>query len=183
MSALAHETAPCRRTGIPDRRLRGRPVLAPPAPAAPRPARPRVGRSPAAGLVPLLLPLAVQAPVYGDDPPARHDGAWQPAFADDFERDALGDDWRVLDGQWRIAGGRLVGQGVVLCTRRFPGSQRIDYETRGAQEAPCDLSAFLCADASGFKRGVFDVNEAACQHIRRAIGLFIQTTGVNHADR
>jgi len=68
---------------------------------------------------------------------------WTPAFSDDFQRAELGPDWKVLEGEWRIESGWLVGKGKLRCTRRFPGRQRLDYEAQAGSDQPCDLSAFL----------------------------------------
>ena len=68
---------------------------------------------------------------------------WTLAFSDDFQRAELGPDWKVLEGEWRIESGWLVGKGKLRCTRRFPGRQRLDYEAQAGSDQPCDLSAFL----------------------------------------
>lgn len=83
------------------------------------------------------------------------DDAWTRRFSDDFERGELGPDWQVLEGTWRIADGRLVGRGTILCTRRLPGSQRVRYQAMAQQDEPGDLSAFLSAGPSGLKSGAF----------------------------
>ena len=47
---------------------------------------------------------------------------WTVQFADDFEREQLGNDWQILNGRWKIADGKLVGKGELLCAWRFPGA-------------------------------------------------------------
>ncbi|MFH0964404.1 MAG: glycoside hydrolase domain-containing protein [Planctomycetota bacterium] len=78
---------------------------------------------------------------------------WTVQFADDFERAEVGNDWKALSGDWKIADGRLVGKGEILCAWRFPGAQRIEFEAR-AQD-PGDLSGVLCAGEQGYKTGYF----------------------------
>jgi len=71
---------------------------------------------------------------------------WQPVFADDFKRDQLGPDWQVVSGEWRIVDGVAVGDGVLLCTRRFPGNQRMVYRARSASSFPSNYGVNLAAD-------------------------------------
>ncbi|MFH0964414.1 MAG: glycoside hydrolase domain-containing protein [Planctomycetota bacterium] len=80
---------------------------------------------------------------------------WELRFEDSFNRAQLGDDWKVLDGEWRIEDGKLVGRGMILCTRKLPGSQRMTYDARSDTDAPCDLSAFLSAGEKGLAEGAF----------------------------
>ncbi|MBI2439819.1 MAG: heparinase II/III family protein [Lentisphaerae bacterium] len=72
---------------------------------------------------------------------------WRLAFEDHFQREALGADWRVAEGQWRIEDGWLIGQGVLVLNRCFGGDVRLEFEGRAATAQPCDLSAFLLAQA------------------------------------
>lgn len=76
-------------------------------------------------------------------------------FTDDFNRQDLGPDWRVVDGEWRIENGRLTGQGVIMCTRRFPGAQRLEYDAITHAAEPCDLSALLKSHERGLNTGAF----------------------------
>ena len=60
-------------------------------------------------------------------------GGWELAFSDDFKRDKLGDDWKVLDGNWTVENGALRGSGMLASTRGFPGDgspafQRLEFE-------------------------------------------------------
>lgn len=80
---------------------------------------------------------------------------WSLAFEDRFQRGELGPDWKVIDGEFRITDGRLSGHGTIVCTRSFPGNQRIEYEASTEPEPPCDLSAFLAGDETGYKHGAF----------------------------
>lgn len=54
------------------------------------------------------------------DPPA----GWKLAWSDTFDRDELGDAWKVVDGQWELKDGTLIGQGTLLSARGFPRKQR-----------------------------------------------------------
>ena len=87
--------------------------------------------------------------------PAKAGEKWALQFEDDFGRAELGPDWKVLDGEWRVENGKLTGRGMILCTRRFPGAQRITYDATTNGQAPCDLSAFLSATDKGVFEGAF----------------------------
>ena len=93
-------------------------------------------------------------------------GAWAVQFVEQFGRAALGPDWRVVDGDWQIENGQLVGAGTILCTRRFPGCHRLEY-TAGTDEAqPCDLSAIVSCGEAGLHTGAYfgfgwDFNKAS----------------------
>ncbi len=86
---------------------------------------------------------------------------WKLAFSEDFERSLPGPDWKVLEGGWRIEGGWLNGKGQLLCTWRFDGPQRLEYDARTAERsavgdhAAGDLSAFLASNEAGYKQGYF----------------------------
>ena len=94
------------------------------------------------------------------EPPAGTNGPgagdWQLAFRDDFARAELGPDWQVLEGQWRVENGWLVGQGLLLCTRRFAGGQRLEFRAVTDAATPCDLSGVLAAEGEqGYRRAAF----------------------------
>ncbi|MEI8315637.1 MAG: heparinase II/III family protein [Verrucomicrobiota bacterium] len=74
---------------------------------------------------------------------------WTPSFSDDFQRTELGPDWQVIEGEWKIEDGWLVGKGKLVCTRQFPGGQRLDYEAQAGCDQPCDLSAYLSCSPTG----------------------------------
>jgi len=74
---------------------------------------------------------------------------WTEQFTDDFARTELGPDWQVVSGEWAVADGALTGHGVLLCTRRFPGNQRIEYEACSAQPVSGVLGVNLAADDRG----------------------------------
>ena len=84
------------------------------------------------------------------------DTGWTLAFEDRFDRDELGPDWHALiDGQWSIERGRITGKGTLMCTRAFPGKQRIEYEAWTDHSKPSDLSAILSATSAGHSTGAF----------------------------
>ena len=85
-------------------------------------------------------------------------GGWKLQFADDFERADLGGDWKVISGSWAIEKGRLVnhrirGESQIVCMRRFPGSQRLEFDA--ASDKPGDLTGLLGIDETGFRSGYF----------------------------
>ncbi|MFA9478970.1 heparinase II/III family protein [Phycisphaerales bacterium AB-hyl4] len=82
-------------------------------------------------------------------------GEWREVFTDDFDRETIGDNWHVIEGEWKIEDGQLVGHGTIINTHSFPGAQRLSYRARTDADEPCDLSAFLRSDARGFHAGVF----------------------------
>jgi len=76
---------------------------------------------------------------------------WHLVFQDDFDRDELGDKWKVIDGKWELADGTLTGSGTLISTRGFPadnraGFQRLEFEavtTLPATSRISDLSSFI----------------------------------------
>lgn len=87
--------------------------------------------------------------------PADGSGDWTLQFADDFQRAELGPDWRSPDGAWTVRDGAVCGAGELVCTRSFPGRQRLEYEAWTGEPEPCDLSAFLAGTDRGNIEGVF----------------------------
>lgn len=82
-------------------------------------------------------------------------GEWKEVFRDDFERRELGRDWRIVDGEFSIEAGRMTGHGTILCTRDFPGNQRLEYEAMAPGGGPAgDLSAVLSATEDSPMGGV-----------------------------
>jgi len=93
--------------------------------------------------------------------PAADPEGWTLAFSDNFERDLVADDWKALNGDWRIEKGWLKGRGEINCILRFPGPQRVEYDARSAEDSPrddplvSDLSGVLACDDNGLKNGYF----------------------------
>jgi hypothetical protein len=82
---------------------------------------------------------------------------WDLVFNDDFERDQLGGDWKVIGGQWRIKAGKLIcssGYSEIVINRAFPGCQRIEFEamTPSDNSRPCDFSPFIHSAGKGSKQ-------------------------------
>lgn len=104
-------------------------------------------------LLPVLMLIALPPAVQGAD--------WTPAFEDNFERAELGPDWWAT-GLTRIEDGTLVmgregdiGSSYALCRREFKGALRLEYDALSPVETPCDLSAVLNGDESGYASGFF----------------------------
>lgn len=77
---------------------------------------------------------------------ARADDVWTLSFQDDFERAAVGPEWRETEGV-SIVNGRLRLVGIVnaLLTRTFPGDVRVTFDAWAIDGIlPCDISVTLC---------------------------------------
>ncbi len=85
----------------------------------------------------------------GDSGPS---GEWKVQLEDDFERDKIGDNWEVVEGEWTIDGGWLkakdtgFGAAQILTANKYSGSQRLEYDAKSSD--PGDLSAILSANNS-----------------------------------
>ena len=53
---------------------------------------------------------------------------WKLVFEDRFDRDELGDGWRVTAGKWEIVDGTLRGSGAIVSTRGFPGGDEMGFQ-------------------------------------------------------
>lgn len=67
---------------------------------------------------------------------------WKLAFSDNFNRNELGGNWKVINGDWKITDGTLCGNGTLISTKEFlagnkPGYQRLEFE------AASDAQPFL----------------------------------------
>lgn len=107
------------------------------------------------------------------------DGVWTPRFEDVFQRTELGPDWIVLDGAWRIEHGRLTGSGTLLCTRRFPGAQRLEFEAVSHDPTPCDLSGLLATDGRGAGHGIYF--GFGCDYNQRSLIMYDRRPARNRA--
>ncbi len=88
------------------------------------------------------------------EPPA----GWVLKFSDDFERIAIGKNWKTARGDWSIRDGWLTGSGFsekeIFCNKTFEGSQRLEFDAKTA-ETPCDLSGFINATPDGLRTAYF----------------------------
>ena len=66
---------------------------------------------------------------------------WELVFEDRFDREELGDGWRVTEGKWQIIDGALRGSGWIVSTRGFPGGDEVGFQ-RMEFEAVTDIKAF-----------------------------------------
>lgn len=86
---------------------------------------------------------------------AFHSGgvAWRQVFADDFQREVLGEKWRVASGKWQVKHGVLVGeaQSFLSFAEKLSTPVRIEYDARSA--SPYDLSCFWFRDPSDLTSG------------------------------
>lgn len=86
-------------------------------------------------------------------------GPWKLVFEDSFERDALGDKWKVVDGAFEIKNGSLLGRGEIYLLDKFPGDQKIEFTGWVDSGKPaCDVSAILAAAENrerGYKASYF----------------------------
>lgn len=101
----------------------------------------------------LMLVVGCQGAVPSDNGDLAVRGGWVLQFTDNFERGELGDNWRVVSGTWNVENERLQGEGVILCVRSFPGSQRLEFDA--SSDDPCDLSGLLCTGPQGHRGGYF----------------------------
>lgn len=72
---------------------------------------------------------------------------WELVFEDDFDRSQLGDMWQVIEGDWRVENGSLIGSGTIASSVGFPsdhpaGYLRLEFDVTSYVEA----SALLTAD-------------------------------------
>ena len=107
--------------------------------------------------------LAAMLLAAGTIPAGGGPAGWKLAFADDFERDVIGDDWKSIEGTWTIQDGwlRSAGTAEILISWRFEGPQRLEYDARSAAVSAAgdhdirDLSAALAANEAGYREGYF----------------------------
>ncbi len=71
------------------------------------------------------------------------ESGWKLVFRDDFDRGELGDDWEVVEGEWKVEDGTLRDTGTLISARGFSGEsdpdrpddyrpafQRLEFEAR-----------------------------------------------------
>ena len=98
----------------------------------------------------MLMASTAWAQVQVDNDPTVALG-WTLQFSDDFGRTKPGADWQVVSGDWKIADRTLqcVDPGLLLCTWRFSGSVRLEFDAVATGESISDLSAVLNATQGG----------------------------------
>jgi hypothetical protein len=82
------------------------------------------------------------------DRPARE---WILALEDNFDRDELGEHWKVLVGDWKVQDGVLrngPGHSEVVITRPFPGMHRLEFEAMTDVQRPCDFTSAIHTTAA-----------------------------------
>jgi len=90
---------------------------------------------------------------------AADEGEWVLYYEDQFDRDSLGPDWAVLNGEFKTVYdapngiGTLYAKGEALLLRRFPGDVRVEMEA--SSKEPGDLSIILAANERGLAGGYF----------------------------
>jgi len=70
------------------------------------------------------------------------DTGWKLVFSDNFKRDKLGKNWKVINGNWIVKDGYLRGNGTLICIKEFfkkdqDGCIRLEFE------AASDVQPFL----------------------------------------
>jgi hypothetical protein len=115
-----------------------------------KPARAKKGGADAGRSTPRAAQTAKALPL---TPDAR---ALSDEFSDDFEREAIGPDWRATSGAWRIEGGRLCGQRArnhgVWLDRKLPRNARIEFvATSGSPDG--DIKAEAWGDGVSAAKG------------------------------
>jgi hypothetical protein len=78
---------------------------------------------------------------------------WQPLYADDFERAALGARWRAARGTWTVENGAATARDIAFLAYAEPiiAPLRIEYDARA--RTPGDLSAFWLDDPADYGTG------------------------------
>ncbi|MFA7158851.1 MAG: DUF4838 domain-containing protein [Kiritimatiellia bacterium] len=78
-------------------------------------------------------PAAADAPGKAAGLEPAEKAGWELAFSDDFKRKELGNNWQILEGNWKVEDGALRGSGTLVSTLGFPGDnspafQRMEFE-------------------------------------------------------
>lgn len=79
---------------------------------------------------------------------------WTLVFEENFDREKLGNDWFVANGNWMLIDQSLYGnKGMLISSNNFHGDQRIEFECWSSK--PGDISAVLKCGWSGINSGCF----------------------------
>jgi hypothetical protein len=88
--------------------------------------------------------------------PASDDPMLGGPFSDDFERAALGSDWRATSAAWTLSDGRLCGQDArnhpVWLARRLPTNASIEFQAR-SESPDGDIKAEFWGDGRSAASG------------------------------
>lgn len=57
---------------------------------------------------------------------AEVDSKWELVFEDSFERDQIGGNWIVVDGDWTVEGDHLEGSGILVSEKLYPDESKRD---------------------------------------------------------
>ncbi|MHC4874831.1 MAG: hypothetical protein ACYTFY_23550 [Planctomycetota bacterium] len=83
---------------------------------------------------------------------------WTLAFHDDFERDKIGNDWKVVEGNWAMKEGSLRGGGTLVSAKKFMTPGKTTY-LRMEFEGATDIKPFLSfKDGPDFKVVISDMS-------------------------
>ncbi len=80
---------------------------------------------------------AVAERVADPQPSEAEAAGWTLFFEDTFDRETLGEDWKVLDGDWKLVDGALLGSGTLISANGIPGKDppgflRMEFEAISA---------------------------------------------------
>jgi len=80
---------------------------------------------------------------------------WQLVKADDFQRDALGPDWKTLRGKWTIKEGVLTCADISFLgyAKKVASPVRLEFDARSKN--PGDLTAFWGTEKAAYEGGYF----------------------------
>ena len=76
---------------------------------------------------------------------SKSNAPWELVFSDDFDRKELGNNWKIIHGNWRLVNGALSGRGdAIYINRSFPGDQKLEFDAWVDKNGTaCDLDGIL----------------------------------------